>query len=81
LQPAIRNCPSVKLVAIYSRSLKSAQSLNAENASLYSDDSGSGRGLDDLLRLEEVEAVIIAYVPLLSCTEELILNIETVYLS
>jgi len=47
-------------VAIYSRSLKSAQSLEVQGVQLYSDDSGLGKTFDDLLKSPDVEAVIIA---------------------
>jgi len=50
------------LKAIYSRSLKSAKTLEADESKveLYSDDSGSGKSLDDLLARSDIEAVIIA---------------------
>jgi len=42
--------------------LKSAKTLEADESKvdLYSDDSGSGKGLDDLLRRSDINAVIIA---------------------
>ena len=50
------------LKAVYSRSLKSAKTIPAEgaNVDLYSDDSGSGKSLDDLLARSDIHAVIIA---------------------
>lgn len=50
--------------AIYSRSLKSAQTFNADSdpVDLYSDDSGSGKGLEDLLKRADIHAVTIAYI-------------------
>ena len=48
--------------AVYSRSLKSAQTLEVDESQvdLYSDDSGAGRSLDDLLARNDIEAVILA---------------------
>lgn len=48
--------------AVYSRSLKSAKTLttDASNLDIYSDDSGSGKSLDDLLARSDIHAVIIA---------------------
>jgi predicted dehydrogenase len=50
------------LKAVYSRSLKGAQSLteNLENVSLFSDDSGPGKTYLDLLLRDDIQAVIIA---------------------
>jgi predicted dehydrogenase len=50
------------LKAVYSRSLKSAKTITTEstNVDLYSDDSGSGKSLDDLLARSDIQAVIIA---------------------
>lgn len=61
-QPAIKKCADINLVAVYSRSLKSAQSLDLQGVQLYSDDSGLGKTYDDLLKSSDIEAVIIAYV-------------------
>lgn len=48
--------------------MKSAQNLAGENSSvdLYSEDSGSGKTYDDLLARDDIQAVIIAYVNILS---------------
>ena len=49
------------LKAVYSRSLKSAKTLETDSSvDLYSDDSGSGKSLDDLLARSDIHAVIIA---------------------
>jgi predicted dehydrogenase len=61
-QPAIEKCPQLKLVAVYSRSHKSAQSLEAVGAAVYSEDSGPGKTYEDLLESKDIVAVIIAYV-------------------
>jgi len=60
--PAVKASKDLTLKAIYSRSLKSAKTLEADESvvDLYSDDSGSGKGLDDLLKRSDVSAVIIA---------------------
>ncbi|KAF2667009.1 NAD(P)-binding protein [Microthyrium microscopicum] len=59
--PAIKAGSDLKLVAIYSRSLKSAKSLEAgDDVDLYSDDSGAGKRLDDLLARSDVHGVVIA---------------------
>jgi predicted dehydrogenase len=52
----------LELKAVYSRSLKSAKSLGTDDSKvdLYSDDSGSGKSLDDLLARSDLQAVIIA---------------------
>lgn len=48
---------------MYSRSLKSAQSLAIHgDIQLYSDDSGSGKSCADLLKRSDIQAVIIALV-------------------
>ena len=59
--PAIQATPSLRLVAVYSRSLKSAQTLSEKlsGVDLYSDDE-AGKGYEDLLKREDVEAVVIA---------------------
>jgi predicted dehydrogenase len=61
-QPAVQAASSLTLKAIYSRSLKSAKSLaeTVSNVDLYSDDSGSGKSLDDLLARPDIQAVTIA---------------------
>lgn len=60
--PAVQKSKDLTLKGVYSRSLKSAQSLgtNASDVDLYSEDSGSGKGLDDLLARKDISAVIIA---------------------
>lgn len=63
----MKACPLLTLKAIYSRSLKSAKSLEVE-ADLYSDDSGSGKTYHDLLLRDDIHAVIIA-LPILSQPE------------
>lgn len=62
--PAIQDTPSLDLKAVYSRSLKSAQTL-AEKVSetgvqLYSDDQDGDRKFDDLLKRDDVVGVVIA---------------------
>lgn len=48
--------------AVYSRSLKSAKTLEVDESSvdLYSDDSGAGKSLEDLLARNDIQAVVIA---------------------
>ncbi|KAL6232765.1 hypothetical protein BDW75DRAFT_216886 [Aspergillus navahoensis] len=60
--PAIKEAPTLMLKAIYSRSLKSAQSLaeGLEGVDLYSDDSGAGKSYKDLLAREDIAAVVLA---------------------
>ncbi|OJJ65063.1 hypothetical protein ASPSYDRAFT_39863 [Aspergillus sydowii CBS 593.65] len=60
--PAVKEAPTFSLKAIYSRSLKSAQGLaeGLENVELYSDDSGPGKAYADLLKREDIGAVILA---------------------
>ncbi|KAG0645041.1 NADPH-dependent C3-ketoreductase [Hyphodiscus hymeniophilus] len=65
--PAVKLCPELNLKAIYSRSLKSAKSLDVA-VDLYSDDSGSGKTYHDLLLREDIHAVIVA-LPILSQPE------------
>jgi predicted dehydrogenase len=50
------------LKAIYSRSLKSAQTLNGDlkGVDLYSEDSGDDKTYEALLKREDIDAVIIA---------------------
>jgi predicted dehydrogenase len=63
----VRATPQLALKAVYSRSLKSAQAVNA-NVDLYSDDVGVGKTYHDLLLREDIQAVIIA-LPILSQPE------------
>ncbi|KAL4923495.1 Gfo/Idh/MocA family protein [Aspergillus undulatus] len=60
--PAIQQAPNLELKAIYSRSLKSAQDLadGRTSVELYSDDSGTGKSYADLLKREDIGAVILA---------------------
>jgi len=60
--PAVENNPHLTLKAIYSRSLKSAQSLkiSTPNVALFSDDSGVGNTYHDLLLRPDIHAVVIA---------------------
>ncbi|KAK2753177.1 hypothetical protein FQN54_008003 [Arachnomyces sp. PD_36] len=59
--PAVVASKDLSLKAIYSRSLKSAQGLaEGTDAGLYSEDSGAGKGYDDLLARQDVVAVVIA---------------------
>jgi predicted dehydrogenase len=62
--PAIQATPLLNLVAIYSRSLKSAQTLSEKLSSvdLYSDDQ-EGKNYDDLLKRDDIKGVVIACVP------------------
>lgn len=48
--------------AVYSRSLKSAKTLEVDESKvdIYSDESGAGKSLDDLLARSDIGAVIIA---------------------
>ncbi|KAL3478658.1 hypothetical protein BJX99DRAFT_256306 [Aspergillus californicus] len=59
--PAIQSSPDLSLKAIYSRSLKSAQDIagGLTGVDLYSDDSGEGKGYDDLLKRGDVQAVVL----------------------
>jgi predicted dehydrogenase len=60
-KPAVEASQQLTLRAVYSRSLKSAKTLETESSvDLYSDDSGSGRSLDDLLKRDDISAVIVA---------------------
>ena len=58
--PAVQQCPSLSLKAIYSRSLKSAKAVSEDIPSidLYSED--SSQSYKDLLERSDVHAVIIA---------------------
>lgn len=53
---------TLQLKAVYSRSLKSAKTLGTDEkeVDIYSEDSGSGKQLDDLLARSDIHAVIIA---------------------
>ncbi|KAF2806409.1 NAD(P)-binding protein [Mytilinidion resinicola] len=59
--PALLSNPSLKLVAIYSRSLASAKSLSKDlkDVDLYSEDSGEGKGYADLLKRADLKGVIV----------------------
>lgn len=60
-KPAVLAAPTLSLKAVYSRSLKSAKSLETgDEVSLYSDDSPTGHQLDDLLARSDIHGVIIA---------------------
>jgi len=65
--PAVKASSNLTLKAIYSRSLKSAQSLGS-NVDLYSDDSGAGKTYHDLLLRPDINAVILA-LPILAQPE------------
>jgi len=60
--PAVKAASHLTLKAIYSRSLKTAESLaeSAGKVDLYSNDSGSGKTYHDLLLREDIQAVILA---------------------
>lgn len=58
--PAVEKAQHLTLKAIYSRSLKSAQSLGTKDVPLFSDDSGAGNTYHDLLLRPDVHAVILA---------------------
>lgn len=64
--PAVRACSGFELKAVYSRSLASAKKLEAgEGVELYSEDDPA-RGLDALLKRDDIQAIIIASVVSLS---------------
>jgi predicted dehydrogenase len=49
-----------EIKAVYSRSKKSAEKLIPnDSVDIYSDDAGSGKGLDDLLARKDIQAVDI----------------------
>jgi predicted dehydrogenase len=52
----------LELKAVWSRSLKSTKSLEVDESKvdLYSEDSGSGKSLDDLIARDDIQAFIIA---------------------
>lgn len=58
---AIQDAPVLSLKAVYSRSLKSAQSLSEKlsGIDLYSDDQ-DGKKFDDLLKRDDIKGVVIA---------------------
>jgi len=59
--PAVQATAHLTLKAIYSRSLKSAKSVQpSDNVDLYSDDSGLGKTYHDLLLRSDIQAVILA---------------------
>lgn len=62
MQPAVEASKDLELRAVWSRSLKSAKTLEVDEAKvgLYSEDAGSGKTLDDLLARSDINAVIIA---------------------
>ncbi|EXJ94536.1 hypothetical protein A1O1_02932 [Capronia coronata CBS 617.96] len=61
-KPAVATAKELSLKAVYSRSLKSAKSLEVDESKvdLYSEESGAGKSLDDLLARSDIQAVIIA---------------------
>lgn len=63
---ALQNPELLSLKAVYSRSRASVlNTLSAEEQTtidIYSDDSGDGKGIDDLLKREDISFVIIACV-------------------
>ena len=60
---AVQVSKDLTLKAIRSRSLKSTQNLGADTAvDIYSENSGSGKSLSDLLERDDIQAVIIACV-------------------
>jgi predicted dehydrogenase len=60
--PAIGACKDLDLKAVYSRSLKTVQSLlqGRDGIDAYSDDSGVGKTYKDLLARSDVQAIVIA---------------------
>jgi len=63
-RPGVEACELVKLVAVYSRSRASVENVfgdvTGKGVDLYSDDSGKGSNLEDLLARKDIQAVIIA---------------------
>jgi homoserine dehydrogenase len=56
--PAIRAAGTYDIKAVYSRSKKSAETLITDGSvDIYSDDSGPGKGLEDLLARKDIQAV------------------------
>ncbi|MCJ1314331.1 hypothetical protein MMC25_008012 [Agyrium rufum] len=68
--PAVEASVHLTLKAVYSRSLKSAKTVapDASNVDFYSDDSGEGKSFEDLLKRDDIGAVIIA-LPILNQPE------------
>lgn len=64
IQPAIKNCPNIKLKAIYSRTFKSAQKIGEGiQGIILASDEGSKDDKNDLSSLlvsDEIDAVIVA---------------------
>jgi glucose-fructose oxidoreductase len=59
--PAIEKSGLYDVKAVYSRSKKSAEALIPNGSvDIYSDDSGPGKSVDDLLAREDIQAVDIA---------------------
>ncbi|KAH7313847.1 hypothetical protein B0I35DRAFT_279392 [Stachybotrys elegans] len=62
--PAVEKCDKLSLKAVWSRSLKSAQAtadlVTKDKPDVYSGDSGPGKSYDDLLKRDDVAAVILA---------------------
>ena len=62
-KPAVQASKDLTLKAIWSRSLESAQNLGTDaDVDIYSEDSGSGKSFNDLLKRVDIQAVIIACV-------------------
>ncbi|KIW21209.1 hypothetical protein PV08_01789 [Exophiala spinifera] len=61
-KPAVEAAKDLTLKAVYSRSAKSAKTLEVDESKvdIYSDDSGAGKSLDDLLSRSDIGALIIA---------------------
>ncbi|RFU79662.1 hypothetical protein TARUN_2529 [Trichoderma arundinaceum] len=65
-QPAVLKCELFSLVAVYSRSLKSAQETaslipdSVTKPDLYAEDAGPNKSYQDLLQRDDISAVIIA---------------------
>ncbi|KAK5224577.1 hypothetical protein LTR67_000373 [Exophiala xenobiotica] len=61
-KPAVEAAKDLTLRAVYSRSVKSAKTLEVDESKvdIYSDESGTGKSLDDLLARSDIGAVIIA---------------------
>lgn len=66
LKPAVLACPSLSLKAIWSRSIKSAEDSaklipgDHSSVDLYSTESGPGKSYDDVLKRDDIAAVILA---------------------
>lgn len=61
-KPAVEASSDLELKAVWSRSLKSAKTLETDDSKVdvYSEDSGLGKSLDALLKRADINAVIIA---------------------